>query len=137
MQIEDITQKIQATEFEAEILPNFTILQPKSQQPLPKQSRVERPTCADYANLIEKTLQNLPSLKRHPVESTNSLGEIKYVPSAINKGNIFQTIKDGGFQTAFLQNDRQTKNSLCLTGLHIEKDGDILLHLLKKIFAAV
>lgn len=78
--------------------------------------------CANCANSVEEILQSLPDVKGQPVALAASLGEVKYVPSIINKDDIVQTIEDAGFEAAFLQSSKQDKILLCLTGLHTAKD---------------
>lgn len=58
--------------------------------------------------------------------------EVEYVPSAISNDEIVQAIEDADFEAAFLQNSEQYRISLCLTGLHTEKDVAILHDFLKK-----
>jgi len=133
MQDEDIVEAIEDAGFEAEILPDSTVSQPKSQKTLSGQFRIGGMTCAACVNSVEGILEKLPGVKRAVVALATSLGEVEYDPSAISKDEIVQAIEDAGFDAALLQSSKQDKVLLGVTGLHTEGDVDVLHDILKKI----
>jgi Cu+-exporting ATPase len=133
MQDEDIVEAIEDAGFEAEILPDSTVSQPKSQKTLSGQFRIGGMTCAACVNSVEGILKKLPGVKRAVVALATSLGEVEYDPSAISKDEIVQAIEDAGFDAALLQSSEQDKVLLSVTGLHTEGDVDVLHDILKKI----
>ena len=133
MQDEDIVEAIEDAGFEAEILPDSTVSQPKSQKTLSGQFRIGGMTCAACVNSVEGILEKLPGVKRAVVALATSLGEVEYDPSAISKDEIVQAIEDAGFDAALLQSSEQDKVLLGVTGLHTEGDVDVLHDILKKI----
>jgi Cu+-exporting ATPase len=133
MQDEDIVEAIEDAGFEAEILPDSTVSQPKSQKTLSGQFRIGGMTCAACVNSVEGILKKLPGVKRAVVALATSLGEVEYDPSAISKDEIVQAIEDAGFDAAFLQSSEQDKVLLSVTGLHTEGDVDVLHDILKKM----
>ncbi|XP_066376353.1 cation-transporting ATPase HMA5 isoform X2 [Miscanthus floridulus] len=90
-------------------------------------------TCANCVNSVEGILKKLPGVKGAVVALATSLGEVEYVPSVISKDEIVQAIEDAGFEAAFLQNTEQDKVLLGLTGLHTERDVEVLNDILKKM----
>ncbi|KAG2656327.1 hypothetical protein PVAP13_1KG074300 [Panicum virgatum] len=130
---EDIVEAIEDAGFEAEILPDSTVSQPKSQKTLSGQFRIGGMTCAACVNSVEGILEKLPGVKRAVVALATSLGEVEYDPSAISKDEIVQAIEDAGFDAALLQSSEQDKVLLGVTGLHTEGDVDVLHDILKKI----
>ncbi|WVZ77706.1 hypothetical protein U9M48_025544 [Paspalum notatum var. saurae] len=130
---EDIVEAIEDAGFEAEILPESTVSQPKSQKTLSGQFRIGGMTCAACVNSIEGILKKLPGVKRAVVALATSLGEVEYDPSAITKDEIVQAIEDAGFDAALLQSSEQDKVLLSVAGLHTEEDVDILHDILKKM----
>ncbi|KAG2648822.1 hypothetical protein PVAP13_1NG066800 [Panicum virgatum] len=130
---EDIVEAIEDAGFEAEILPDSTVSQPKSQKTLSGQFRIGGMTCAACVNSVEGILKKLPGVKRAVVALATSLGEVEYDPSAISKDEIVQAIEDAGFDAALLQSSEQDKVLLSVTGLHTEGDVDVLHDILKKI----
>ncbi|CAL5023736.1 unnamed protein product [Urochloa decumbens] len=130
---EDIVEAIEDAGFEAEILPDSTVSQPKSQKTLSGQFRIGGMTCAACVNSVEGILQKLPGVKRAVVALATSLGEVEYDPSAISKDEIVQAIEDAGFDAALLQSSEQDKVLLSVSGLHTEGDVDVLHDILKKI----
>ncbi|KAG2648817.1 hypothetical protein PVAP13_1NG066800 [Panicum virgatum] len=133
VQDEDIVEAIEDAGFEAEILPDSTVSQPKSQKTLSGQFRIGGMTCAACVNSVEGILKKLPGVKRAVVALATSLGEVEYDPSAISKDEIVQAIEDAGFDAALLQSSEQDKVLLSVTGLHTEGDVDVLHDILKKI----
>ncbi|CAN6230488.1 unnamed protein product [Urochloa humidicola] len=130
---EDIVETIEDAGFEAEILPDSTVSQPKSQKTLSGQFRIGGMTCAACVNSVEGILKKLPGVKRAVVALATSLGEVDYDPSAISKDEIVQAIEDAGFDAALLQSSEQDKVLLSVSGLHTEGDVDVLHDILKKI----
>jgi len=118
--------------FEAEILPDSAASQPKSQKPLSGQFRIGGMTCAACVNSVEGILKKLPGVKRAAVALATSLGEVEYDSTAISKDEIVQAIEDAGFEAALLQSSEQDKALLGLTGLHTERDVELLHDILKK-----
>lgn len=133
MQDEDIVEAIEDAGFEAEILPDSTVSQPKSQKTLSGQFRIGGMTCAACVNSVEGILKKLPGVKGAVVALATSLGEVEYDPSAISKNEIVQAIEDAGFDAVLLQSSEQNKVLLSVTGLHTEGDVDVLHDILKKI----
>jgi Cu+-exporting ATPase len=132
IQEEDIVEAIEDAGFEAEILPDSAVSQPKSQKALSGQFRIGGMTCAACVNSVEGILMKLPGVKRAVVALATSLGEVEYDPTAISKDEIVQAIEDAGFEAALLQSSEQDKALLGLTGLHTERDVDLLHGILKK-----
>lgn len=133
MQDDDIVEAIEDAGFEAEILPESTVSQPKSQKTLSGQFRIGGMTCAACVNSVEGILKKLPGVKRAVVALATSLGEVEYDPSAISKDEIVQAIEDAGFDAALLQSSEQDKALLSIKGLHFEGDVDVLHDILKKM----
>lgn len=133
MQVDDIVEAIEDAGFDAEIIPDAAVSQPKSQKTLSAQFRIGGMTCANCVNSVEGILKKLPGVKGAVVALATSLGEVEYVPSAISKDEIVQAIEDAGFEAAFLQSSEQDKILLGLTGLHTERDADVLHEILKKM----
>ncbi|XP_066376352.1 cation-transporting ATPase HMA5 isoform X1 [Miscanthus floridulus] len=131
--VEDIIEAIEDAGFEAEIIPESAVSQPKSQKTLSAQFRIGGMTCANCVNSVEGILKKLPGVKGAVVALATSLGEVEYVPSVISKDEIVQAIEDAGFEAAFLQNTEQDKVLLGLTGLHTERDVEVLNDILKKM----
>ncbi|XP_062229504.1 cation-transporting ATPase HMA5 isoform X2 [Phragmites australis] len=131
--VEDIIEAIEDAGFEAEIIPDSAVSQPKSQKTLSAQFRIGGMTCANCVNSVEGILKKLPGVKGAVVALATSLGEVEYVPSAISKDEIVQAIEDAGFEAAFLQSSEQDKILLGLIGLHTEKDVGVLHDILKKM----
>ncbi|KAG8069908.1 hypothetical protein GUJ93_ZPchr0006g44464 [Zizania palustris] len=130
---EDIIEAIEDAGFEAELLQDSAVSQPKPQNTLSGQFRIGGMTCAACVNSVEGILKKLPGVKRAVVALATSLGEVEYDPSAIAKDEIVQAIEDAGFEAAFLQSSEQNKVLLGLKGLHTEMDVDVLLDILKKM----
>jgi Cu+-exporting ATPase len=130
---EDIIEAIEDAGFEAELLPDSTVSQPKLQNTLSGQFRIGGMTCAACVNSVEGILKKLPGVKRAVVALATSLGEVEYDPSVISKDEIVQAIEDAGFEAALLQSSEQDKVLLGLMGLHTEVDVDILHDILKKM----
>ncbi|XP_015693671.2 cation-transporting ATPase HMA5 [Oryza brachyantha] len=133
VKVEDIIEAIEDAGFDAEILPDSAISQPKAQKTLSAQFRIGGMTCANCVNSVEGILKKLPGVKGAVVALATSLGEVEYDPTAINKDEIVQAIEDAGFEAAFLQSSEQDKILLGLTGLHTERDANILHDILKKM----
>lgn len=133
MQEDDIVEAIEDAGFEAEILPDSTVSQPKPHKTLSGQFRIGGMTCAACVNSVEGILKKLPGVKGAVVALATSLGEVEYDPSAISKDEIVQAIEDAGFEAAFLQSTEQDKVLLGLIGLHTEKDVELLSDILKKM----
>ncbi|CAD6338753.1 unnamed protein product [Miscanthus lutarioriparius] len=131
--VEDIIEAIEDAGFEAEIIPESAVSQPKSQKTLSAQFRIGGMTCANCVNSVESILKKLPGVKGAVVALATSLGEVEYVPSVISKDEIVQAIEDAGFEAAFLQSTEQDKVLLGLTGLHTERDVEVLNDILKKM----
>ncbi|GJM97739.1 hypothetical protein PR202_ga14690 [Eleusine coracana subsp. coracana] len=131
--VDDIIEAIEDAGFDAEIIPDAAVSQPKSQKTLSAQFRIGGMTCANCVNSVEGILKKLPGVKGAVVALATSLGEVEYVPSAISKDEIVQAIEDAGFEAAFLQSSEQDKILLGLTGLHTERDADVLHDILKKM----
>nr|CAB3471102.1 unnamed protein product [Digitaria exilis] len=131
--VEDIIEAIEDAGFEAEIIPDSAVSQPKSQKTLSAQFRIGGMTCANCVNSVEGILKKLPGVKGAVVALATSLGEVEYVPSAISKDEIVQAIEDAGFEAAFLQSSEQDKILLGLNGLHTERDVEVLHDILKKM----
>ncbi|KAL6603682.1 hypothetical protein ACP70R_044043 [Stipagrostis hirtigluma subsp. patula] len=131
--VEDIIEAIEDAGFEAEIIPDSAVSQPKSQKTLSAQFRIGGMTCANCVNSVEGILRKLPGVKGAVVALATSLGEVEYVPSDISKDEIVQAIEDAGFEAAFLQSSEQDKVLLGLVGLHTERDVDVLHDILKKL----
>ncbi|AQL05245.1 Copper-transporting ATPase RAN1 [Zea mays] len=131
--VEDIIEAIEDAGFEAEIIPESAVSQPKSQKTLSAQFRIGGMTCANCVNSVEGILKKLPGVKGAVVALATSLGEVEYIPSAISKDEIVQAIEDAGFEAAFLQSTEQDKVLLGLIGLHTERDVELLSDILKKI----
>ncbi|RLN11664.1 copper-transporting ATPase RAN1-like [Panicum miliaceum] len=131
--VEDIIEAIEDAGFEAEIIPDSAVSQPKSQKTLSAQFRIGGMTCANCVNSVEGILKKLPGVKGAVVALATSLGEVEYVPSAISKDEIVQAIEDAGFEAAFLQSSEQDKILLGLIGLHTERDVEVLHDILKKM----
>jgi Cu+-exporting ATPase len=133
MQVEDIIEAIEDAGFDAEVLPDSAVSQPKSQKALSAQFRIGGMTCANCVNSVEGILRKLPGIKGAVVALATSLGEVEYDPSAISKDEIVQAIEDAGFDAEFLQSSEQDKILLGLTGVQTESDADILHDILKKM----
>jgi P-type Cu+ transporter len=133
MQVDDIIEAIEDAGFDAEIIPDAAIVQPKSQKTLSAQFRIGGMTCANCVNSVEGILKKLPGVKGAVVSLATSLGEVEYAPSDISKDEIVQAIEDAGFEAAFLQSSEQDKILLGLIGLHTERDADVLHDILKKM----
>ncbi|CAN6200854.1 unnamed protein product [Urochloa humidicola] len=131
--VEDIIEAIEDAGFEAEIIPDSAVSQPKSQKTLSAQFRIGGMTCANCVNSVEGILKKLPGVQGAVVALATSLGEVEYVPSAISKDEIVQAIEDAGFEAAFLQSSEQDKILLGLIGLHTERDVEVLNDILKKV----
>jgi Cu+-exporting ATPase len=131
--VDDIIEAIEDAGFDAEIIPDAAITQPKSQKTLSAQFRIGGMTCANCVNSVEGILKKLPGVKGAVVALATSLGEVAYVPSDISKDEIVQAIEDAGFEAAFLQSSEQDKILLGLVGLHTERDADVLHDILKKM----
>ncbi|CAN6177213.1 unnamed protein product [Urochloa humidicola] len=131
--VEDIIEAIEDAGFEAEIIPDSAVSQPKSQKSLSAQFRIGGMTCANCVNSVEGILKKLPGVQGAVVALATSLGEVEYVPSAISKDEIVQAIEDAGFEAAFLQSSEQDKILLGLIGLHTERDVEVLHDILKKV----
>ncbi|KAJ1260274.1 hypothetical protein BS78_10G219600 [Paspalum vaginatum] len=131
--VEDIIEAIEDAGFEAEIIPDSAISQPKSHKTLSAQFRIGGMTCANCVNSVEGILKKLPGVKGAVVALATSLGEVEYDPSAISKDEIVQAIEDAGFEAAFLQSSEQDKVLLALIGLHTERDVEVLNDILKKM----
>ncbi|RCV22003.1 hypothetical protein SETIT_4G185100v2 [Setaria italica] len=131
--VEDIIESIEDAGFEAEIIPDSAVSQPKSQKTLSAQFRIGGMTCANCVNSVEGILKKLPGVKGAVVALATSLGEVEYVPSLISKDEIVQAIEDAGFEAAFLQSSEQDKILLGLIGLHTERDVEVLHDILKKM----
>nr|CAB3468670.1 unnamed protein product [Digitaria exilis] len=131
--VEDIIEAIEDAGFEAEIIPDSAVSQPKSQKTLSAQFRIGGMTCANCVNSVEGILKKLPGVKGAVVALATSLGEVEYVPSAISKDEIVQAIEDAGFEAAFLQSSEQDKILLGLNGLQTERDVEVLHDILKKM----
>lgn len=132
-QVEDIIEAIEDAGFEAEIIPESAVSQPKSQKTLSAQFRIGGMTCANCVNSVEGILKKLPGVKGAVVALATSLGEVEYIPSAISKDEIVQAIEDAGFDAALLQSSDQDKVLLNVQGLHFEEDVDVLHDILKKM----
>ncbi|KAL5212730.1 hypothetical protein ABZP36_023577 [Zizania latifolia] len=130
---EDIVEAIEDAGFEAELLPDSAVSQPKPQNTLSGQFRIGGMTCAACVNSVEGILKKLPGVKRAVVALATSLGEVEYDPSAIAKDEIVQAIEDAGFEAVLLQSSEQNKVLLGLKGLHTEMDVDVLHDILKKM----
>jgi Cu+-exporting ATPase len=126
-------EAIEDAGFEAEILPDSAVSQPKSQKALSGQFRIGGMTCAACVNSVEGILMKLPGVKRAVVALATSLGEVEYDPTAISKDEIVQAIEDAGFEAALLHSSEQDKALLGLTGLHTERDVDLLHDILRKM----
>ncbi|KAM0915135.1 hypothetical protein ACQ4PT_011041 [Festuca glaucescens] len=133
LKVEDIIEAIEDAGFDAEILPDSAVSQPKSQKALSAQFRIGGMTCANCVNSVEGILRKLPGIKGAVVALATSLGEVEYDPSAISKDEIVQAIEDAGFDAEFLQSSEQDKILLGLTGVQTESDADILHDILKKM----
>ncbi|KAL5200096.1 hypothetical protein ABZP36_021299 [Zizania latifolia] len=133
VKVEDIIEAIEDAGFDAEILPDSVVSQPKAQKALSAQFRIGGMTCANCVNSVEGILKRLPGVKGAVVALATSLGEVEYDPSVINKEEIVQAIEDAGFEAAFLQSSEQDKVLLGLTGLHTERDVNVLHDILKKM----
>ncbi|KAF0904925.1 hypothetical protein E2562_038707 [Oryza meyeriana var. granulata] len=133
VKVEDIIEAIEDAGFDAEILPDTAISQPKAQKILSAQFRIGGMTCANCVNSVEGILKKQPGVKGAVVALATSLGEVEYDPSVINKDEIVQAIEDAGFEAAFLQSSEQDKILLGLTGLHTERDVNLLHDILKKM----
>ncbi|CAN6200852.1 unnamed protein product [Urochloa humidicola] len=131
--VEDIIEAIKDAGFEAEIIPDSAVSQPKSQKTLSAQFRIGGMTCANCVNSVEGILKKLPGVQGAVVALATSLGEVEYVPSAISKDEIVQAIEDASFEAAFLQSSEQDKILLGLIGLHTERDVEVLNDILKKV----
>ncbi|XP_051198349.1 cation-transporting ATPase HMA5 [Lolium perenne] len=133
LKVEDIIEAIEDAGFDAEILPDSAVSQPKSQKALSAQFRIGGMTCANCVNSVEGILRKLPGIKGAVVALATSLGEVEYDPSAISKDEIVQAIEDAGFDAEFLQSSEQDKILLGLTGVQTESDADVLHDILKKM----
>ncbi|KAM3193853.1 hypothetical protein ACQJBY_070472 [Aegilops geniculata] len=133
LKVEDIVEAIEDAGFDAEILPDSAVPQPKSQKTLSAQFRIGGMTCANCVNSVEGILKKQPGIKGAVVALATSLGEVEYDPSTISKDEIVQAIEDAGFEAAFLQSSEQDKILLGLTGVHTERDADVLHDILKKM----
>uniref|UniRef100_A0ACD5ZDH3 Uncharacterized protein n=1 Tax=Avena sativa TaxID=4498 RepID=A0ACD5ZDH3_AVESA len=133
VKVEDIIEAIEDAGFDAEILPDSAVSQPKSQKALSAQFRIGGMTCANCVNSVEGILRKLPGIKGAVVALATSLGEVEYDPSAVSKDDIVQAIEDAGFEAEFLQSSEQDKILLGLTGVHTESDADTLHDILKKM----
>ncbi|CAM0908864.1 unnamed protein product [Alopecurus aequalis] len=133
LKVEDIIEAIEDCGFEAEIIPDSALSQPKSQKALSAQFRIGGMTCANCVNSVEGILRKLPGIKGAVVALATSLGEVEYDPSAISKDEIVQAIEDAGFDAEFLQSSEQDKILLGLTGVHTESDVDVIHDILKKM----
>ena len=126
-------EAIEDAGFEAEILPDSAVSQPKTQKALSGQFRIGGMTCAACVNSVEGILKKLPGVEKAVVALATSLGEVEYDPTAISKDEIVQAIEDAGFEAAFLQSSEQDKALLGLTGLHTERDVELLHDIMKKM----
>nr|XP_025881995.1 cation-transporting ATPase HMA5 isoform X2 [Oryza sativa Japonica Group] len=133
LKVEDIIEAIEDAGFDAEIIPDTAISQPKAQKTLSAQFRIGGMTCANCVNSVEGILKRLSGVKGAVVALATSLGEVEYDPSVINKDEIVEAIEDAGFEAAFLQSSEQDKILLGLTGLHTERDVNVLHDILKKM----
>uniref|UniRef100_A0A0E0ACY8 HMA domain-containing protein n=1 Tax=Oryza glumipatula TaxID=40148 RepID=A0A0E0ACY8_9ORYZ len=133
LKVEDIIEAIEDAGFDAEIIPDTAISQPKAQKTLSAQFRIGGMTCANCVNSVEGILKKLSGVKGAVVALATSLGEVEYDPSVINKDEIVEAIEDAGFEAAFLQSSEQDKILLGLTGLHTERDVNVLHDILKKM----
>lgn len=133
VQDEDIVEAIEDAGFEAEILPDSAVSQPKTQKTLSGQFRIGGMTCAACVNSVEGILKKLPGVKRAVVALATSTGEIEYDPSAISKDDIVLAIEDAGFEAALLRSSEQDKVLLSVAGLHTEEDLDVLHDALRKM----
>ncbi|KAL6874019.1 hypothetical protein ACP4OV_014101 [Aristida adscensionis] len=133
VKVDDIIEAIEDAGFEAEIIPDSAVSQPKSQKTLSAQFRIGGMTCANCVNSVEGILRKLPGVKGAVVALATSLGEVEYVPSDISKDEIVLAIEDAGFEAEFLQSSEQDKILLGLVGLHTERDADVLHDILKKM----
>ncbi|VAI56378.1 unnamed protein product [Triticum turgidum subsp. durum] len=129
---EDIVEAIEDAGFEAEILPDSAVSQPKSQKALSGQFRIGGMTCAACVNSVEGILKKLPGVNRAVVALATSLGEVEYDPTAISKDDVVQAIEDAGFEAALVQSSEQDKALLGLIGLHTERDVNLLYDILRK-----
>uniref|UniRef100_A0A0E0E4Y3 Protein HEAVY METAL ATPASE 5 n=2 Tax=Oryza meridionalis TaxID=40149 RepID=A0A0E0E4Y3_9ORYZ len=133
LKVEDIIEAIEDAGFDAEIIPDTAISQRKAQKTLSAQFRIGGMTCANCVNSVEGILKRLSGVKGAVVALATSLGEVEYDPSVINKDEIVEAIEDAGFEAAFLQSSEQDKILLGLTGLHTERDVNVLHDILKKM----
>jgi P-type Cu+ transporter len=132
-QDEDVVEAIEDAGFEAEILPDSAVSQPKTQKTLSGQFRIAGMTCAACVNSVEGILKKLPGVKRAVVALATSTGEVEYDPSAISKDEIVLAIEDAGFDAALLRSSEEDKVLLSISGLHTEEDVDVLHDVLKKM----
>ncbi|KAK2630742.1 hypothetical protein QOZ80_UnG0727150 [Eleusine coracana subsp. coracana] len=130
---EDIVEAIEDAGFEAEILPDSAISQPKTQKTVSGQFRIGGMTCAACVNSVQGILKKLPGVKRAVVALATSTGEVEYDSSAISKDDIVQAIEDAGFEAALLRSSEHDKVLLIVAGLHTEEDLDVLHDVLKKM----
>ncbi|GJM90325.1 hypothetical protein PR202_ga06592 [Eleusine coracana subsp. coracana] len=133
VQDEDIVEAIEDAGFEAEILPDSAISQPKTQKTVSGQFRIGGMTCAACVNSVQGILKKLPGVKRAVVALATSTGEVEYDSSAISKDDIVQAIEDAGFEAALLRSSEHDKVLLIVAGLHTEEDLDVLHDVLKKM----
>ncbi|KAK1304308.1 Copper-transporting ATPase RAN1 [Acorus calamus] len=128
---EDIKNAIEDAGFDAEVLPESTIVQIKSQKTLMGQFRIGGMTCAACVNSVEGILRKLPGIKRAVVALATSLGEVEYDPTLTNKDDIVQAIEDAGFEAEIIQSSEQDKILLGIDGLFSEMDVQLLGSILR------
>ncbi|XP_072966366.1 cation-transporting ATPase HMA5 [Typha angustifolia] len=130
---EEIKDAIEDAGFEAEILPDSSNSQSRSQKALSGQFRISGMTCAACVNSVEGILRKLPGVKRAVVALATSLGEVEYDPSVISKDEIVNAIEDAGFDAVFMQSSEQDKVLLSVDRLSTEIDLHVLQGILKNM----
>ncbi|CAD5172297.1 unnamed protein product [Musa acuminata subsp. malaccensis] len=129
----DIRDAIEDAGFEAEVLPDSSNSQMRSQKTLSGQFTIGGMTCSACVNSIEGILSKLPGVKRAVVALATSLGEVEYDPSVITKDEIVHAIEDAGFDAAFLQSNEQDKVLLTVAGFSSISDVHVIQGILRNL----
>eukprot|EP00250_Pteridium_aquilinum_P013664 c21491_g1_i1 orf=568-3597(-) len=131
----DITEAIEDAGFDAEVLSKTNVgpTLATDSSTVTGRFRISGLSCAACVVSVEGVLQSLNGVSSAAVGLASSMGEVKYNPLVVSKGDIVAAIIDAGFEAEFLESEIRNKMILTVEGMFSEEDAEAVRYILSQM----
>lgn len=132
---DDIAEAIEDAGFDAEIISKAVVhaALATDNSIVTGRFRISGLSCAACVVAVEGVLHSLNGVSSAAVGLASSMGEVRYYPHVVDKGEILAAINDAGFEAEFYESERRNKMIITVVGMFSEEDGETVRDVLSQL----